>query len=125
LKTVDTSAISALLDMLALNAPLSTSKPYTGWIAGPVIGSIVGAALVGYAGWFLYRRRQRANGQLAHGPAMFSDAETDAAASIRRVGAKYAAQQAAEPGAPQVRTKFIVCREQHGFMASRLRIVKR
>jgi hypothetical protein len=115
LKVVDTSAISALLDMLAVNAPLSTSKPYTGWIAGPVIGSIVGAALVGYAGWLLYRRRQRANG-----PAMFSDAETDAAASIRRVGAKYAAQQAAEPGAPQVRTKFFVCRVQHGFMASRL-----
>lgn len=75
-KVVDTAAIAALAELLAVESPVPQQKRNYAWVAGPVIG--------GLGAWFLYRRRQR-----AAEPNGFSVAGTDAAVRIRRHADKY------------------------------------
>lgn len=83
-REVDTAALAALLELLAVESPVPPQKHNYAWVAGPVIGGVAGLAAIIVGAWFLRRRRQR-----AAEPNGFSVAGTDAAVRIRRHADKY------------------------------------
>lgn len=82
---VDTSALSALLALLATKDPAPKHTTNLAWIAGPVIGGVVGLAIVIGIIWWLHKRNSA-----ARIPVSFNATGTDAAVRIRRVADKYA-----------------------------------
>lgn len=99
-KQIDTSALPGLrMTLPVATTPVAEPSPSLSWIAGPVIGGLVGIALVGGVCWFLYTRYYRADVPVS------SDGNgTDAAVRIRRASDKYRTQQA-QPTAVQVRVR--------------------
>jgi hypothetical protein len=85
LQDVDTSALSALLALLATKDPAPKHTPNYAWIAGPVIGGVAGLAVVIGIIWWLHKRNNA-----ARIPVSFNATGTDAAVRIRRVADKYA-----------------------------------
>lgn len=97
-KQVDTTAIQALMRQQDFNQPATETAVALshGWIAGPVIGGVAGAAILVATIWWLYKRKNTPQAV----PAAESNAVgTDAAVRVRRVADKYAVQGATEEAA--------------------------
>jgi len=87
-KEVNSAAIAALMNQLAISDVAAEPVANSGWIAGPVIGGVAAAAILAGVVWFLYKKNAA-----AQPPAAFNTAGTDAAVRIHRVADKYVVQQ--------------------------------
>lgn len=90
-KVVDTDALAALLEKLGGKPARQVTPNYT-WIAGPVVGGVVGLVLFIGLAWYVTKRNRQV-------PVSFSTAGTDAAVRIRRAADKYAVGQSQEQAA--------------------------
>jgi hypothetical protein len=89
-KEVDTAALTSLMSTLGVDSAAQPA-PYLGWIAGSVIGGVVGLALVGTGVWYLVTHARQ--GGL---PVSANAAGTDAGLRLPRVADKYAVGQSQE-----------------------------